>query len=294
MTFSIVAIDKQRKETGFAIASCSWNSGRVGLAKADAGSIVSQARGNRVFRNLFFEKLDENKSLEEILEYFKEIDDDIEHRQVGMIALDGQSLSFTGKKCAYWAGHKIGEEYACQGNILVGFDVIDYMATSFENTEGSLTDRLYAALQAGDDAGGDARGKQSARIVVVKKGGRFGDDTVVDITIEDHEEPVKEIGRILSTRNYIQECNQLLDELDKASEGAKFTALQKVEKYLENRADRSYIDAWTTVGFTQLELGLREEAVNTFKKILKMSPKMVELFKFMISKNELPKEIIES
>jgi uncharacterized Ntn-hydrolase superfamily protein len=131
MTFSIVAIDRQERETGFAIASCAWNSIQVGLAKADIGSIVSQAVGNRVFRDLFFEKLGENKSLEEILEHFREIDDNIEKRQVGMITMDGRSLSFTGEKCAHWAGHRIGGDYACQGNILVGSEVIDAMTKSF-------------------------------------------------------------------------------------------------------------------------------------------------------------------
>jgi len=125
MTFSIAAIDKQKKETGFAIASCSWDSGRVGLAEASVGSIVSQARGNMAFRNLFFEKVDHDMSLEQILAYFKEIDEEIESRQVGMITLDGEALSFTGKKCAYWAGHQVGEDFACQGNILVGPEVIE-------------------------------------------------------------------------------------------------------------------------------------------------------------------------
>lgn len=77
MTFSMAAIDKQKKETGFAIASCSWDSGRVGLAEAGVGSIVSQARGNMAFRNLFFEKVDHDMSLEQILAYFKEIDEEI-------------------------------------------------------------------------------------------------------------------------------------------------------------------------------------------------------------------------
>jgi uncharacterized Ntn-hydrolase superfamily protein len=293
MTFSIVAIDRQERETGFAIASCAWNSGQVGLARADVGSIVSQAVGNRVFRDLFFEKLGENKSLEEILEHFREIDDNIEKRQVGMITLDGQSLSFTGEKCAHWAGHRIGGDYACQGNILVGPEVIDAMTKSFEDTEGSLADRLYAALQAGDDAGGDARGKQSARIIVVKKGDRPGDDTVVDVTIEDHDEPVKEIGRILSKRKSLLQCRQLVKGLDQASVENKLAALQQLEKYLENNADRSFIDAWTTVGYVQLELGLREKAVTTFRRILEISPNMIGLFRHEIDENQLPREILE-
>jgi uncharacterized Ntn-hydrolase superfamily protein len=294
MTFSIVAVDKQNGETGFAISSCSWDSGRVGLAEAGVGSIVSQARGNMAFRKLFFEKLEHGVSFEQILANFKEIDEEIEYRQVGMITLDGEALSFTGEKCAYWAGHKIGEDYACQGNILVGPEVIENMTEAFTMTDGSLTDRLYAALQAGDYAGGDARGKQSARIIVVKKGGGFaGDDVIIDITVEDHEEPVREIGRILSAGKEVRHCYSLLRELDEASGEEKLAALERLERYLENHEDRAYFDAWTSLGSMQMDLGMTEKAVSTYKKCLEISPKTIELFRYLVKKNEFPKEILE-
>ena len=294
MTFSIVAIDKEKNETGFAISSCSWNSGQVGLAKVEIGSIVSQARGNMIFRTKFFKKLGENLSLDKILEHFHEIDDDIEYRQVGMISLDGQVLSFTGKKCAYWAGQKTGEDYACQGNILVGPEVIDNMAEAFTGTKGDLLDRLYAALQAGDDAGGDARGKQSARVYVVSKGGWIpGEDMVIDLTVEDHEEPVKEVGRIIkSGRNFLK-TYQLTMEIDNTTGEDKLEATQRLEQYLKGRDDRAYVDAWSTLASAQLALGQTEKAVSTYRKVLEISPNMIELFKRRVKKNELPKEILE-
>lgn len=211
-----------------------------------------------------------------------------------MITLDGEALSFTGKKCAYWAGHQVGEDYACQGNILVGPEVIEKMTEVFTTTEGSLTDRLYVALQAGDDAGGDARGKQSARLMVVKKEGGFaGGDVVVDITVEDHEEPVKEIGRILSAGKKLRQCYGLLRELNQASGEEKLAALEKVEQHLKNNEDRSYFDAWMSLGDMQMELGMTEKAVSTFKKCLEISPRTIELSKDLVKKNELPKEILE-
>lgn len=115
------------------------------MAEAGVSSIVSQARGNMAFRKFFIEKLEHGVSLEQILAHFKKIDGGIEYRQLGMITLDGEALSFTGERCAYWAGHKIGEDYACQGNILVGPEVIEKMTETFTMTDGSLTDRLYAA-----------------------------------------------------------------------------------------------------------------------------------------------------
>ena len=294
MTFSIVAIDKEKRETGFAISSCSWNSGQVGLAKVNIGSIVSQARGNMIFRAKFFEKLSENMSLDQILEHFREIDDDIEHRQLGMITLDGQVFSFTGERCSYWAGQKTGEDFACQGNILVGPEVIDKMVEAFTGTEGDLLDRLYAALQAGDDAGGDARGKQSARVYVVSRNGWMpGEDMVIDITVEDHAEPVREVGRIIGTGRSMLKTYQLTMGIDNSSGEAKLAATQRLEQYLKGREDRAYTDAWSTLGSTQLELGLTEKAVSTYRKVLEISPNMIELFKLRIKRHELPKEVLE-
>ena len=293
MTFSIVAIDKKNKETGFAISSCSWNSGQVGRADAGIGSIVSQARGYMLLRDRFFEKLCEGNSLEDILDHFREIDTDIEHRQLGMITLDGDALSFTGKECDHWAGHQVGEDYACQGNILVGPDVVEKMTSVFTFTSGPLYNRLYAALEAGDDAGGDARGKQSARLMVIKKrGGWSGNNVVVDISVEDHVEPVKELGRILSMGKEVLTGYTLLKDLDDAPNMEKHVALEKVEWFLESREDRAFFDMWMSLGYTQMEMGLADKSISTFKKCLEISPKMIITFRELIKKGDLPEAIL--
>ena len=162
MTFSIVAIDKENKEVGFAIASCCWNTGLVCRAKVEMGAIASQASGNIGFLRMFFDKVEFGRSLEETLEHFKNNDDCFETRQVGMITFKGEMQAITGSDCNEYAGHRTGDDYSIQGNTLVGPEVIEDMVAAFEGTEGQLMDRLYAALRAGDDAGGDARGKQSA------------------------------------------------------------------------------------------------------------------------------------
>jgi len=294
MTFSIVAIDRQPMETGFAVSSCSYDSGRVGRAEAGTGSIVSQARSNMAFRRLFFEKLGEGMPPERIMEHFKEIDEDIEHRQVGMITLDGEAQPFTGKRCAKWAGHRVRDDYACQGNILVGPEVVERMTEAFTATTGPLYDRLYAALEAGDDAGGDTRGKVSARLMVVKEGGGWGGtDVVVDISVEDHVEPVKELGRILQAGRNMLRCWSLVRELDQASGEDKVEALGELERFLESRADRSYMDAWMELGSAQLERGLKEKAVSTFRKYLQISPNMIGNLRDLVERGELPEEILE-
>jgi len=294
MTFSIVAVDLKKGETGFAISSCSYDSGRVGQAEAGVGSIVSQARSNMVFQRLFFEKLGEGMTLNQILDHFKETDEEIEHRQVGMITLDGEALSFTGEKCSRWTGHRVGDDYACQGNILVGPEVVEDMTEAFIATVGPLYDRLYAALLAGDEAGGDARGKLSARLVVVKEGGGWGGtDVVVDISVEDHAEPVKELSRILSAGKDVLRCWALIGELDQASGEDKGEALGRLEGFLESRADRAYIDAWMELGSAQLEVGLKEKAVATFRKYLEISPGMAPRIRELVAERELPEEILE-
>ncbi len=140
---------------------------------------------------------------DQAMKSLKESDANIEVRQFGMVDKDGNAASFTGSKCNAWAGHKIGKNYACQGNLLAGEDVVSAMAKAFEDTKGRLAWKLMAALEAGDHAGGDRRGKQSAAILVVadKTGGRGGaNDRFLDLRVDDHNEPVAELARLLTIR----------------------------------------------------------------------------------------------
>ena len=117
----------------------------------------------------------------------------------GIVDAMGRAASHTGKECFAWAGGITGENFACQGNILVSRATVEAMASAFEKSKGELADRLYAALLAGDKAGGDSRGKQSAALVVVKpKGGYAGfNDRYLDLRVDDHKEPVRELASLL-------------------------------------------------------------------------------------------------
>jgi Tfp pilus assembly protein PilF len=116
---------------------------------------------------------------------------------------------------------------------------------------------------------------------------------VIDITVEDHEEPVKEVGRIIkSGRNFLK-TYQLTMEIDNTTGEDKLEATQRLEQYLKGRDDRAYVDAWSTLASRQLALGQTEKAVSTYRKVLEISPNMIELFKRRVKKNELPKEILE-
>ena len=138
-------------------------------------------------------------SAQEALDKLLADDDGREMRQVGIVDAMGRAASHTGTECFAWAGGISSGNFACQGNILVSRSTVEAMASVFQKSEGELADRLYAALLAGDKAGGDSRGKQSAALVVVKpKGGYAGfNDRYLDLRVDDHKEPVRELASLL-------------------------------------------------------------------------------------------------
>jgi uncharacterized Ntn-hydrolase superfamily protein len=125
-------------------------------------------------------------------------DDEREHRQLGVVDSEGRAATFTGSECFEWAGGLTGERYAAQGNILVGRETVEAMARTFEGTTGDFAGRLLAALDAGQGAGGDSRGKQSAALLVVREGGGYGgdNDRLLDLRVDDHPEPIRELTRL--------------------------------------------------------------------------------------------------
>jgi uncharacterized Ntn-hydrolase superfamily protein len=145
--------------------------------------------------------MESGRSAEEAIQSLVDADEDREKRQVGMVDAKGRAFAFTGKECFDWAGHHIGERFCCQGNILIPGTVVA-MAKRFEEIrggEGELADWLVSALDAGQQAGGDSRGRQSAAVLVVRKGGGYGgtNDHYLDLRVDDHPEPIKELERIL-------------------------------------------------------------------------------------------------
>jgi uncharacterized Ntn-hydrolase superfamily protein len=202
-TFSIVAHDPDKKEWGVAVASKYLAVGSaVPFARAGVGAVATQAFVNVSYGSRGLELLAEGKSAEEVLKELTDADKGKESRQVGIIDAKGNVVGFTGKKCNAWAGHKVGKHYTCQGNILKGEEVVTKMAEAFEKAEGPLAWRMLAALEAGDAAGGDKRGKQSAAVLVVRQGfgpNRTG-DRMIDLRVDDHKDPVPELARILALR----------------------------------------------------------------------------------------------
>ncbi|MFB3161125.1 DUF1028 domain-containing protein [Neobacillus sp. 179-J 1A1 HS] len=199
MTFSIVGYDPVEKEWGIAVQSKFLGVGAVvPWAKASAGAVATQSYANTAYGPKALELMEQGKSAQETLELLLAEDPEKEMRQVGLIDASGNPATFTGKECYDWAGGMTGTHFAAQGNILVDEKTVQAMAQVFTETEGPLADRLLAALDAGQEAGGDSRGKQSAALYIVKEKGGYGgfNDRYIDLRVDDHPDPIKELIRI--------------------------------------------------------------------------------------------------
>jgi uncharacterized Ntn-hydrolase superfamily protein len=199
MTFSIVGFDPIEKEWGIAVQSKFLGVGAVvPWAKAGAGAVATQSYANTAYGPKALELMEQGESAQETLELLLAEDPEKEMRQVGLIDASGNPATFTGKECYDWAGGVTGTHFAAQGNILVDEETVQAMARVFTETNGPLADRLLAALDAGQEAGGDSRGKQSAALYIVKDKGGYGgfNDRYIDLRVDDHPEAIKELIRI--------------------------------------------------------------------------------------------------
>jgi uncharacterized Ntn-hydrolase superfamily protein len=203
-TFSIVAYDPVRKEWGVAVQSKYFGVGTVvPWARAGAGALATQSYANVSYGPKGLDLLEEGLSASEVVARLTGEDAERERRQLGVVDAQGRAASFTGAECNRWAGHLTGTNFCVQGNILAGEGVVKAMAEAFEKAraarKGGLADWLVGVLQAGQDAGGDTRGEQSAALLVVReKGGHGGaHDRFIDLRVDDHARPIQELARLL-------------------------------------------------------------------------------------------------
>ena len=206
-TFSIVARDPATGELGLAIASrvlAVRTSGSI--AEADVGVVARQADWDTRYARRAMDLLRSGMSAPDALRTLFE-ERPSTTLQIAIVDAHGRVAAATGPNALEWKGHKTGINYSVQGNVLVGPEVLDAMARAFEKTTGPLAERLFAALRAGDAAGGDRRGRQSAHLLVVRKNGGYaaGDDRVVDVAVDDHKEPLNELRRLLNIQHSVRQ-----------------------------------------------------------------------------------------
>ncbi len=198
-TFSIVAADASANECGVAVASKFLSVGAVvPWARAGVGAIATQSYANTGYGPQGLDLLAEGLDPDTAIRRLTSTDDGRDKRQVGIVDMRGRSASYSGAGCLPWFGGRTAEGVAVQGNILVSAKTVDAMLDAYQRTAGGLAVRLLAAIAAGEQAGGDSRGKQSAAILVVKPSGGYGgfNDRYLDLRVDDHEMPVAELRRV--------------------------------------------------------------------------------------------------
>jgi uncharacterized Ntn-hydrolase superfamily protein len=246
MTFSIVACDLEEKSWGIAVASKFPAVGAVvPWARAEAGGVATQSFANTSFGPRALDMMADGLSAEETLAKLLMNDGERELRQVGLVDAKGNAVSYTGSGCFPWAGGVTGNGYAIQGNILAGARVVPAMEKKFLSAKGNLPSRLHAALLAGDRAGGDKRGRQSAAIYVVKPSGGYGgfNDRWIDYRVDDHEDPVPRLAELIELQSLYFDKSPENERVGlKGSPLEQITKILKREGYL--KGNKSYADAF--------------------------------------------------
>ena len=268
-TFSIVAFDPETGSLGVAVQSKFLAVGAVvPWARAGVGAVATQAMANFNYGPRGLELMAQGRTAQETVEALISSDEGREHRQLGVVDARGGAATFTGDECFHWAGGVTGEGYVAQGNILVGQETVEAMARAFEGTGGELAARLLAALDAGQEAGGDSRGEQSAALLVVREGGGYGgdNDREIDLRVDDHPRPIKELIRIRGLHGLYfgetrpedvvavdgavaEEVGASLRRLGYLEEGADgeavldaLSAFIRTENFEEREQERGYVD----------------------------------------------------
>ncbi len=205
-TYSIVACDLAAGQWGVAVQSKFLAVGSVvPWAEPGAGAIATQSYANPRYGPDGLALLRHGRSAQETVDELTAADDGRAQRQVGVVDANGGAATFTGDECHDWAGGRTGDGYAAQGNILVSAETVDALAETFEASIGPLAERLLASLAAGQAAGGDRRGQQSAALLVVERDGGYAmlSDTLVDLRVDDHERPIEELQRLVEAHGLL-------------------------------------------------------------------------------------------
>jgi uncharacterized Ntn-hydrolase superfamily protein len=208
MTFSIVARDADTGDLGVAVASKFLAVGSVvPWARAGGGAVATQAWANVSYGPRGLELMSEGLHPQTVADRLTASDDARDERQFGLVDAAGRAVTYTGTGCLPWAGGRTSDGVTVQGNILASGDVVDAMLAAFVAATGSFPDRLLEALLAGDRAGGDRRGRQSAALLVARQGGGYGgdNDRWLDLRVDDHPDPVPELIRIRGIARLLME-----------------------------------------------------------------------------------------
>lgn len=291
-TFSVIAFEPDTGDFGVAVASHYFAVGAVvPWAEAGVGAIATQASVNVALGPRGLELLGQGLSATEVLDRLRREDHlaDREGRQLAIVDAKGNTACFTGTEAPNWAGSKHGMSWSAQGNLLAGPRVIDSIGRAFDSTNGELAEKLFAALEAGDEAGGDSRGRQSACILVVGKGrGRnVNNDRPVSIHVDDHQNPFRELRRLL-------DLNLAYLYIDRAYKTISVGNLKEASRARGKAVAYSINpDTQLRIGFLDYLLGKKAEALAQFVKVRPLVPNFEALWRGTVTGRPAFKSILE-
>ncbi|HUI85590.1 MAG TPA: DUF1028 domain-containing protein [Nitrososphaerales archaeon] len=287
MTYSIVARDEKTGELGVAVQSHYFSVGSiVSWARSGVGAVATQSNVELTYGPLGLELMGSGKSAPEALDALLRADPKAEHRQVAMVDSGGHVAAHTGTMCIPFAGHALGNQCSCQANIMRTEKVWGSMCESFEGSEGSpLAERLVAALDAGEAAGGDARGKQSAALLTVSKDAapNYWSGKLVDLRVEDHPDPLPELRRLLRYQRGYDWVSRGDDHLA-ARRYAE--ALTDYRRGLEIVPEVEELRYWVGLGMLMTEE--RDQGLQMLKEILQNDPGWVQVTRGLLSIRSMP------
>ena len=282
-TFSIVAFDPKTRNLGVAVQSRYFSVGTaVPWAQAQVGAVATQSFVNISYGPRGLKLLKKGLTVNEVIEKLTIKDKSRDYRQLGIIDGKGNPAAYTGTKCLKWAGSKTGKNYTAQGNTLANEQVVQNMGKKFETTKSDLADRLVAALEGGQEAGGDARGRQSAALLVVgerKSKSGYG-DRLIDLRVEDHPEPIAELKRLLR----LHRVYSLIDEAEEIfTQGNHKKAIATIKKAIELNPNSD--DAYVDLGMTYTKMGKTQEARKASNKATSLNPNMKTVISQLTKQN---------
>ncbi len=290
MTYSIVARDKKTGLIGVAVQSHWFSVGSVvSWARAGVGAVATQAMAEPSYGPLGLELMSSGKSAKEALTALLSSDPKKDMRQVAMIDSKGQVAVHTGEKCIQYAGHAIGDEFSCQANLMRNPTIWNAMQMSFEENSSKLEfpERLIAALEAGERAGGDARGRQSAALLVVSPevSANSWSGRIIDLRVEDHPQPVSELKRLLRLHRGYEWANKGDEFL---SMGRFDECLKAYELASDFAPEVEELKFWQAVSLANAKK--LKEATPIFKEVFEKNRDWISILKLLPKSGLLPND----
>jgi uncharacterized Ntn-hydrolase superfamily protein len=270
-TYSIVAHDPQTGECGVAVQSHWFSVGSVVTwARAGVGAVATQSLADPAYGPRLLDALAAGEEPQAALQRLVAADEQGRFRQVACVRSDGVIAVHTGDGCIAFAGHQTGEGFSAQANMMAGERVWGAMAEAFEASEGPLRRRLMQALDAAEGAGGDARGRQSAALLVVPAKGEMWDR--FELRVEDHPEPLEELRRLITVR----EAYDLAEQADEAmGEGRHADAAGFGARALDLAPDNHELLFWAGLGMAQS--GDIDQGTEMVRRAIELQPGWGEL-----------------